>query len=177
MPPFESPMAAVLHRKEIIMKINRLMFRSALIIGLACICLLPVSRVRAAPGAPGQTPAILQNGFDAWSKKRDASWAFDAWKIGGLLEQDSKPVTLSRYFAQLDQILGHYQSYEVIETKRVTQNSEVIYLSVNFAHAVMFGRFLLYQTDKDWVVQNMDFSPKPEAIMPWLAFEGGTYAQ
>jgi hypothetical protein len=65
----------------------------------------------------------------------------------------------------------------VIETKRFSQNSEVIYLSVNFAHAVMFGRFLLYQTDKDWVVQNMDFSPKPEAMMPWLVFEGGTYTQ
>ncbi len=157
------------------MKINRLLFRFALIIGLACCCLQPFSRVRAAAGTPGQVPAILQNGFDAWVKNRDASWAFDAWKIGGLMEQDSKPVTLSRYFIHLDQILGRYQSFEVIETKRVTQNSEVIYLSVNFAHAVMFGRFLLYQTDKDWVVQNMDFSPKPEAVMPWLAFEGGTY--
>jgi hypothetical protein len=157
------------------MKINSLVFRSVLVIGLACCSLLLFSHVRAVADAPGQVPAILQNGFNAWVKNRDASWAFDAWKIGGLLEQDSKPVTLSRYFVQLDRILGPYQSYEVIDNKRVGQHSQVIYLSVNFAHAVMFGRFLLYQNDKDWVVQNMDFSPKPEAVMPWLAFEGGTY--
>jgi hypothetical protein len=159
------------------MNIRKLMFRSILVLGLGCCCLLPLFHARAAGGAPGQVPAIIQNGFNAWVKNRDVSWAFDVWKIGGLLERDNKPVALSRYFLQLDQTLGHYQSYEVIENKHVSQNSEVIYLSVNFAHAVIFGRFLMYQTDKDWVVQNMDFSAKPEALMPWLAFEGGTYAQ
>jgi hypothetical protein len=48
---------------------------------------------------------------------------------------------------------------------------------VNFEQAAVYGRFLLYRADKGWVVQNMDFSPKPEAIMPWLAFEGGTYGE
>jgi hypothetical protein len=155
----------------------KLMLRSALVIGLECCCLLACFPARAAGGAPGQVPAIIQKGFDAWAKNRNASWAFDAWKIGSLMERDSKPVTLSRYFSQIDETLGGYQSFEVVDTKRISQNSEVIYLSVNFAHAAMFGRFLMYQTDKDWVVQNMDFSPKPEAMMPWLAFEGGTYPQ
>jgi hypothetical protein len=158
------------------MNISKSIFRSALILGFGCCGLLSFFQAGTAGGAPAQVPAILQNGFNAWAKNRNASWAFDAWKIGGLLERDTKPSTLARYFFQLDQILGNYQSYEVIETKRISQNSEVIYLSVNFAHAAMFGRFMVYLADKDWVVQNMDFSPKPEAIMPWLAFEGGTYA-
>jgi hypothetical protein len=159
------------------MKMSKSMFRSALLIVFGCCCLLALLYAREAGGAPDPLPAILQNGFAAWAKNRNSSWAFDAWKIGGLLERDSKPGTLSRFFSQLDQILGNYQSYEVIDTKHIGQNSEVIYLSVNFAHAAMFGRFMLYRADKDWVVQNMDFSPKPEAIMPWLTFEGGTYTQ
>jgi len=159
------------------MNISKVMFRSALVMGLGCCCLLPLVHARAAGGPSAQVPAILQNGFNAWAKNRNASWAFDVWKIGGLMEQDNKPATLSRNFIQLDRTLGDYRSYEVIDTKRIGQNSEVVYLSVNFAHAVMFGRFLVYQTNKDWVVQNMDFSPKPEALMPWLAFEGGTDAQ
>ena len=159
------------------MKISKSMFRSTLIIVFGCCGLLAFLPAREAGGAPDQLPAILQNGFAAWAKNRNASWAFDAWKIGGLLEQDSKPATLSRFFSQLDRILGDYQSYDVIETKSIGQKSEVIYLSVNFAHAAVFGRFMLYRADKDWVVQNMDFSPKPEAVMQWLAFEGGTYTQ
>ncbi len=93
------------------------------------------------------------------------------------MERDSKPLVLSRYFRQMDQTLGSYLSYEVVETKHISQTSAVVYISVYLVHAAIFGRLMLYQSDKDWVVQNMDFSARPEAMMPWLAFEGGTYAQ
>jgi len=164
------------------MNIKRLLLSSVLVLALGCVCLWPVSHARAGGGGAGgggpvPVPAVVQNGFNAWAKNRNASWAFDVWKMGGLMEQDKKPVTLSRYFFQMDQILGNYQTYEVVDTKRIGQNSAVLYVSVNFAHAVMFGRFMVYRTDKDWVVQNMDFSARPEAIMPWLAFEGESYTQ
>ena len=168
---------ATINNKGIIMNISRLLFRSVPVIALAGCCLLPIFHAGAAPGASEPAPAIIQNGFNAWAKNRNASWAFDAWKIGGLMEGDNKPASLSKYFFQMERTLGAYKSYEVVETKHISQNSEVIYLAVNFDHAVIFGRFMLYRTDKDWVVQNMDFSPKPEAMMPWLAFEGGTYTQ
>jgi hypothetical protein len=58
------------------------------------------------------------------------------------------------------------------QTKGVSRNSEVIYLSINFEQGLVYARFLVYKTEKDWVVQNMDFSDRPEALMPWLAFEG-----
>ncbi len=148
-----------------------------MLIAVGFCCLLPSTRVRAAGGDDGKVPAIMENGFKAWAKNRNASWAFDVWKIGGLMERDNKPSTLSRYFSQMDQTLGNYQSYEVVEIKHISKNSEVIYLSVNFAHAAMFGRFMLYQTVQDWVVQSMDFSPRPEAIMPWLMFAGENYTQ
>jgi hypothetical protein len=136
------------HRKDIIMNISKSTFRFALVIALGCCCLLPFLHARAASGNSAEVPAIIQNGFKAWAKNRDASWAFDIWKIGGLLERDSKPSTLSRYFSQMDLTLGNYLSYEVIETKHVGQNSAVIYVSVNFAHAAIFGRFMMYQISK-----------------------------
>jgi len=175
--PIANSMTTAVHKKEIIMNISKVMFRSVLLLGLGCCCLLPFSHARAAAGAPAPVPDIIQKGFSLWAKNRQASWAFDAWKIGGLMEQDNKPDTLSRYFNRINLTLGAYKSYEVIETKRISQDSGVIYLSVNFDRAVIFGRFMMYRTDKDWVVQNMDFSPKPEAMMPWLAFEGETYTQ
>ena len=160
------------------MNINRLALRSLLVITLGCGCLLPSFPARAGAGAPGQqAPPVIQNGFTAWAKNRSASWAFDVWKIGGLMELDNKPATLSRYFLQMEQVLGNYVSYDMVESRLLGRNAEVIYVSINFDRAAVFGRFLLYQTAKGWVVQNMDFSPKPEAMMPWLAFEAGTYTQ
>jgi|GEM_PF-878820 hypothetical protein len=163
------------------MYLKKIIFPSLLVLGLACCCLPPFFHARGAADAPAPAsapvPAIIQKGFGMWAKNRDASWAFDVWKLGGFLERDNKPATLSRYFARLDQTLGSYKNYEVIDTTGVSQNSAVIYLCVNFDRATIFGRFMVYRTDRDWVVQDMDFSPKPEALMPWLAFQGGSYAQ
>jgi len=159
------------------MNIGKLLIRSVLIIGLACCCLSPLFHARAAgeTAAAATLPPVVEKGFAAWAKNRDASWAFDIWKLGGLMEQDNKPITLSRYFARMDLTLGAYKLYELVYTEHISQNSAVIYLAVNFQRAAVYGRFLVYQTDKGWVVQDMDFSPKPEALMPWLAFEGGSY--
>jgi hypothetical protein len=135
----------------------------------------------ATPAAPA-VPLLIQKGFTAWGKNsanpnHDASWAFDVWKVGGLLERDNKPITLARYFARNDLNFGTFRSYELVSTKGISANSAVVYISLNFDRAAVYGRFVVYHTDKDWVVQDMDFSPKPEAIMPWLAFEGNTYEQ
>src|SRR5580700_5480598 len=137
------------------------------LIALVCFA-LPVS-VAAADNTP--IPSIIQNGFKSWAA-RDASYAFDVWKKGGLLETDVKPAQLARYFGQVDNIVGKYKSYETVETKTISASSRIIYLSINFEQAAVYARFLVYQKDSGWVIQNMDFSPKPEAIMPWLAFAG-----
>lgn len=122
-----------------------------------------------ADGADTTVPAIIQDGFKIWAAK-DASYAFDVWKKGGLLETDAKPAKLARYFGQMDRLLGNYRSYEIVQSKSISGSSRIIYLSINFEHAAAYGRFHVYQTDKGWVVQNMDFSTRPEAVMPWLAF-------
>lgn len=90
------------------------------------------------------------------------------------MESDSKPGAQADTFRQLDRTIGSYKSYDIIETKRLSKSSQILYLAMNFEHAVVYARFLLFRTDKDWVVQNMDFSVKPEALMPWLAFEAGS---
>jgi hypothetical protein len=122
----------------------------------------------------GALPPILQSGLALWTKG-GVSLALDAWQKGGLLEGDRKIPAQVNYFKRLDRALGDYKSCELIESKKFGQNSQIIYLSLNFARGAVYGRFVLYLRDKNWVVQNMDFSTKPEAIMPWLAFEGGKY--
>jgi len=158
------------------MKITRIMLGCALAMGVACCCMLPLHRARAADEA-APVPAIIQEGFQVWTKKQNSSYVFDVWKKGGLLEESSKPETLATYFSRADRTVGNYKSFELVDTKPISPGSKIVYVAVNFEHAAIYGRFLLYRTDKDWVVQNMDFSFRPEAVMPWLAFTGENYSQ
>ena len=119
---------------------------------------------------------IVQTGFAAWAKS-GADLALDAWQKGGLLEGDNKVAAQSGYFRRLDRLVGNFRAYETLETKAVGQNSQIVYLSINFERGAVYARFHLYRSDKGWVVQNMDFSTRPEALMPWLAFEGAKYGE
>jgi hypothetical protein len=156
------------------MKLARVMIGLFLIAGIAGFCLLSPRRSGAAD-TDLAIPRVIEKGFKVWADKETSSYAFDVWKKGGLLEDDAKPTTLANYFARLDRTVGNYKSFELIDGKIVNQSSAIFYISVNFQHAAVYARFLVYRTGGDWVVQNMDFSTRPEAVMPWLAFAGVDY--
>ena len=159
------------------MKSKMLKFLCVLIAVVGSCCLWPVNGASPQPQSGSAAVAtVVQDGLAIWPKK-GASYAFDIWQKGGLLEDDRKPQIQVNYFRRLDRVLGNYRSYEVIDTKQISPNSQVLYLSMNFERVAMYARFVLYNGEKGWVVQNMDFSPKPEAIMPWLAFNEGNYSE
>ncbi len=135
-----------------------------------------VWRASAAEGVPQAAPAIIQDGFKLWEKTGPAD-AFYRWQKGGLLEGGSKYSTLSAYFRRMDRTFGNYKSFEPVDTKHVGERSEIVYLAINFERAAVYGRFVLFRTEQGWVVQNMDFSPRPEALMPWLALQDVNYSQ
>jgi hypothetical protein len=117
-------------------------------------------------------PAIIKAGFQSWAKGGGVDAILNGWERGGLMEGSSKAAVQARYFRNFSSTLGNYKSHEFIQSKAIGQASQVIYLSINFERGIVYGRFLMYRTDKDWVVQNMDFSERPETIMPWLAVQG-----
>ena len=139
-----------------------------------CFCIFFAATAQDA-GAPA--PSIIDRGFQMWAKQQNASYGIDTWKKGGLLEDDNKPIQLANYFSRLDRALGNYKSYDTISVKKINQSSQIIYLSINFERASVYARFLVYRPNKEWLVQNMDFSTRPEALMPWLAFENVSYNQ
>jgi hypothetical protein len=162
-------------RKIIIMNPNKIILQSVLVVTVVCSCVMTLF-----PAAAADTntfvPSIIQEGFEKWATK-DSGYAFDVWQKGGILEGDRKISALSNYFKRLERTTGEYKSYELIATKQISQHSETVYVAMNFEHSAIYARFLLYRNDKAWVVQNMDFNPRPEAIMPWLAFEGTNYSE
>jgi len=143
--------------------------------GLACGLLWSSLQAVAADSA-WPVPPLIQSGFTLWAKG-GADPALNVWEKGGLMEGDSKVAGQSAYFRRLDRAIGNFKSFEVVEAKKIGQTSQIIYLVINFERGAVFARFVFYRTDKNWVVQNMDFNTKPEAIMPWLSFEGGKPAE
>ncbi len=140
-----------------------------------CLGLWDMAR-RAEAAANPSVPAVVQDGFAAWGKG-GSILAFDTWPKGGLLEESRKAASQCDYFKRLDRALGNYRSYELVESKAIGSSSQILYLAMSFERGAVYARFLVYRTEKGWVVQDMDFSTKPETIMPWLAFQPVNYAE
>ena len=140
---------------------------SVLGLGLACWA-SPFLTTAADANSP--LPAVIQAGFDSWVKGGGVDGAVYVWQKGGVLE--GRAAEMSNRLRRASQTLGNYLDSEQLKRDPIGRSSEVIYLSINFQRGAVYARFLMYHTDKGWVVQDMDFSTRPEAIMPWLAFAG-----
>lgn len=152
------------------MKIDKFTTQTLAAVGVLSSCLfLSLPARGASSSAP---PAIVEAGFLSWAKGGAVETILNGWQRGGLMEGRNKAALQAGYFRNLSSTLGNYRSHEFIQNKSISPQSQVIYLAINFERGVVYGRFLLYKTEKDWVVQNMDFSERPEAIMPWLAVQG-----
>ena len=120
-----------------------------------------------AVGLDSSVPPIVKRGFTLY-QSGGVQPAFDAWRHGGILEDDDKSKVAEREFRTMVRPMGNYRSFEVIEIKEITRSSRMVYVSIEFDRGAIYGGFLVYKTDQDWVVQNMEFNIKPELILPGL---------
>jgi len=137
--------------------------------GLLPFCIQPPERAAAAESNPS-LPEIIQAGFDSWSRGAGFDGALYIWQKGGLMEGDRRTAELSNRVRRVSQALGNYSGCELLKTEPIGKSSEVFYLALSFQRGAIFARFVLYRTEKGRVVQDMDFSPRPEAILPWITF-------
>ena len=150
------------------MNASKTIVRPTLLLCIVYCLALPL--VRSADAAP-PIPAILQAGLKAYTIG-GAGAAVAAWLKGGPLEGDKIAETQINEFKEFEKLVGHYRSFEVIETREIGKASALFYLSINFERGASFASFLVYRTPKDWIVQRMEVSKKPETIMPWLLLGG-----
>lgn len=117
-------------------------------------------------------PTVLESGFSLWQKGGGIDGVLGVWQKGGLLDGDRKVAVQANYLRGVSQVLGNYRSHERLQVQGLGLNTKILYFAIQFERGAVYSRALLYKTEKDWVVQNIDFSTRPEALMPWLAFEG-----
>ena len=119
----------------------------------------------------GSVPVLLQKGFDLLKTAGPVA-AFGTWREGGVLDEDVNAKDEINTFREMVKRLRNYRSYEVIEIKEIGTTSKILYVSMSFERGVLYGSFLVWKSDRDWVVQQMDFNTKPQVIMPWLTSGG-----
>jgi hypothetical protein len=144
------------------------MIGSAFVLGIGC--LWQFSQVGMADISPS-IPSVVQKGLRLYESGGPEP-AFDTWRHGGLLDGAGRTETDVRNFKEMVSPIGNYVSCDLIESREIGRTSRIVYLSMNFERGVVYASFLVYNAQKDWVVQKMDFNTKPETIMPWLALEG-----
>ncbi|MGO9199387.1 MAG: hypothetical protein ACLQM8_02460 [Limisphaerales bacterium] len=152
------------------MKIIRVSLRFFLVLGIGCGCWL-VLRARAAD-VPGPLPPVIRAGFDLWASGGGMESVLNLWQKGGMTESDSRVASQANFLRAVNQAAGDYRSYEVLQSKLLGRKSQVVYFAMYYERGAVYARFLFYRTEKNWVVQSMDFSTRPEALLPWLAYEG-----
>lgn len=117
-------------------------------------------------------PPIIAKGFELYATAGPVP-ALNTWRQGGLLENQQTSSAETEKIRQMVRPLRIYKSYEVTQTRKIGETSMIVYVSILFQRGVLYGHFLIYRTDRGWLVQNMEFNTRPEIIMPWLASGGG----
>ena len=90
-----------------------------------------------------------------------------------MLDEPAKAKDETNRFKEMVKPLRNYRSYEVIEVREIGKTSKILYISMSFERGMLYGSFLVWKAERDWIVQRLDFSTKPEIIMPWLVLGGG----
>ena len=142
-----------------------------LILSIAQCCMWQ-PRSAAAGDLSTSVPSAVEKGLHLL-KTAGASVAFDAWCQGGLLAQDAAAKEQLKKFKEVIGPLKEYRSYEVIQVKEIGKSSKILYLSMSFVGGVLYTSFLIWKSDRDWLVQHLEFNTKPEIIMPWLLLNEG----
>lgn len=137
------------------------------------VCLLIAEQFSAGPAAYGQEqkhsnqdiPAMLQAGFDAY-KSQGADAAVKAWIKGSPLD-DSKPaLTQANNLHQIEDFYGPYRSFEVMSQKELASTTRIIYIVLNYEKGPLFAKFLVFRTEKGWVLTSFMFNTDDQKILP-----------
>jgi hypothetical protein len=124
-------------------------------------------RVHASSPQLAEVPKIIQFGLDTY-KSEGPEAAVRAWVKGGPFEGSKDSFSQISVLRQIQQSYGSYSGFEVIRIQDVSASVRLIYLTLNFEKGPVFGRFVVYRSQQGSVLTAINFSAKPEEIVPNL---------
>ncbi len=112
-----------------------------------------------------ETPKIILDGLEAYTVT-GAESAITTWVAGGPMEGDPSTLSGADTFKNVEAHYGHYQGYQLIESKVVSSTAKLIYLQMNYEKGPLFTRFLCYWTGNSWIVTGrLTFNIDPTEVL------------
>jgi hypothetical protein len=125
-------------------------------------------RAHASQPAPEEIPKIIQFGLETY-KSEGPEAAVKAWVKGGPYDGNRDVATgQASILRQAQSLYGTYRGYEVISMQDISSSVRVIYLTLNFERGPVFSRFIVYRSEQGAMLTALNFSVKPEDIVPNL---------
>ena len=67
---------------------------------------------------------------------------------------------------KIEQFYGNYRSFDILNIKRLSDSSRLIYLILNFEKGAVFGKLVSYKNNRKETVSSFVFHTKPEKVYP-----------
>jgi hypothetical protein len=125
-------------------------------------------RAHAANPAVDELPKVIQFGLETY-KSEGPEAAVKAWVKGGPYDGNREVAAgQANILRQAQGVYGTYRGYELIHEQGISTSVRVFYLTLNFERGPVFSRFIVYRSEQGSMVTALNFSVKPEDIIPNL---------
>ena len=78
-------------------------------------------------------------------------------------------IEIRQQIAILDKVemyYGRYQSFDIVDIKRFSDSTRLIYLLINFEKGAVFGKLITFKARQKEIVSSFVFHTKPEQVFP-----------
>lgn len=136
-------------------------------------CIVAISVISCMPiCASAATPEILSNGFTAY-KESGAKPALEAWIKGSGIDGSKEALAQANMLAQIGEYYGKYLSYELVKSNKISKNTNVYLVVINYEKGSVFAKFFTYITPSGKeVMQTFNFNTNADLVWPSNAIYG-----
>ncbi len=122
--------------------------------------------IMAAPlQASERAPQIIIDGLLAY-KTDGADKAVSVWLKGSALSSKKTAAQLEKQLLQVGRTCGQYRGYETVHVNPFSDSARFVYMQLNYGACPLFGRFVVYNTGRGWVLTQVNFNANPEKVLP-----------
>lgn len=110
-------------------------------------------------------PPIVTAGMNAY-KSGGPDEAVKTWIQGSPMEGSRDVLSEANILRQVQDFYGAYQSFDVISMRDLSPTARIIYVTMNYQKGPLFAKFVVYHSEKGWILTTFTFNTKEEAVLP-----------
>jgi hypothetical protein len=139
---------------------------------LLCLCVFLFGQLSSAQSSGSSKknsaealPPIILSGLEAY-KSKGPEEAVRAWIKDSPIDGSKDALSQSNTLRLIQDFYGAYQTFEVVSTRELTPRIRIVYLALDFEKGPLFAKFVIYQSNQQWILTSFNFNTKEELILP-----------